>query len=222
MSRFNGVNVTVTGAAGALGMAVAQAFLDEGASVTGIDVVETDAPFTLHQANLIDLEDTRRVIAKIGHIDVLANIAGGFTMGDTVETTSDETWNFMYDLNARTVLNTVRSVVPQMTERRQGKIVNIGAINALSGIRNMAAYSASKSVVIRLTESLAEELKEKNINVNCILPSIIDTPRNREDMPTADFSRWVTPQAMAKVVLFLASKDADPIHGASLPVRGLA
>ena len=222
MSRFNGVNVTVTGAAGVLGMAVAQAFQEEGATVSGIDVVTADTPFQLHQADLISPDDARRVVKEIGQIDVLANIAGGFTMGDTVEKTSDETWDFMYNLNAKTVFNTVRAVVPQMVERQQGKIVNIGAINALTGIGRMAAYSASKSVVIRLTESLAEELKSKHINVNCVLPSIIDTPRNREDMPKADFSAWVTPQAMARVVLFLASTDADPIHGAALPVRGLA
>lgn len=222
MSRFNDVNVTVTGAAGVLGMAVAQAFQDEGAVVSGIDVVTADTPFQLHQADLINPDDTRRVVTEIGRIDVLANIAGGFTMGDTVETTSDETWDFMYDLNARTVFNVVRAVVPQMVERQQGKIVNVGAINALTGVGRMAAYSASKSVVIRLTESLSEELKSKHINVNCVLPSIIDTPRNREDMPKADFSAWVTPQAMARVVLFLASTDADPIHGAALPVKGLA
>ena len=222
MSRFNDVNITVTGAAGVLGMAVAQAFQDEGAIVSGIDVVAADTPFQLHQADLINVDDARRVAIEIGRIDVLANIAGGFTMGDTVETTSDETWDFMYNLNARTVFNTVRAVVPQMVERQQGKIVNVGAINAMTGVGRMAAYSASKSVVIRLTESLSEELKSKHINVNCVLPSIIDTPRNREDMPKADFSAWVTPQAMARVVLFLASSDADPIHGAALPVRGLA
>lgn len=221
MSRFEGLNVTVTGAAGVLGMAVAQAFQEEGASVTGIDVVDSETPFPLRKADLIDPDDAHRVVREIGRIDVLANIAGGFTMGDTVETTSDETWDFMYNLNARTVFNTVRAVVPQMVERQQGKIVNIGALNALSGVGRMAAYSSSKSVVIRLTESLAEELKAKHINVNCVLPSIIDTPRNRDDMPNADFSAWVTPQAMAKVVLFLASTDADPIHGASLPVTGL-
>ena len=222
MNRFDGLSVTVTGAAGALGTSVAQAFMDEGANVSGIDVVDAQTPFRLYQADLIDPQDARRVVAEIGRVDVLANIAGGFTMGDTVETTSDETWDFMYNLNARTVFNTVRAVVPQMIERQRGKIVNIGALNALSGVGRMAAYSASKSVVIRLTESLADELKAKNVNVNCVLPSIIDTPRNREDMPKANFSAWVTPQAMAKVVLFLASTDADPIHGASLPVTGLA
>lgn len=222
MSRFEGINVTVTGAAGVLGMAVARAFQAQGATVSGIDVVEIDAPFQLYMADLIDPEDAKRVVAEIGRIDVLANIAGGFTMGDTVATTSDATWDFMHNLNARTVFNMVRAVVPQMSEREQGKIVNIGARNALSGVGNMAAYSASKSVVIRLTESMAEELKAKHINVNCVLPSIIDTPRNREDMPKADFSTWVSPDAMAKVVLFLASGDADPIHGAALPVTGRA
>lgn len=222
MSRFSGVNVTVTGAAGVLGQAVATAFINEGASVSGIDIVNVDTEFKLHQADLIDAQDARRVVTEIGTIDVLANIAGGFTMGDTVASTSDETWDFMYNLNARTVFNMVRAVAPQMQERKRGKIVNIGARNALTGIGNMAAYSASKSVVIRLTESMAEELKSENINVNCILPSIIDTPRNREDMPKADFSAWVAPEAMAKVVLFLASSDADPIHGASLPVTGLS
>ncbi len=222
MNEFDGVNVTVTGAAGVLGTAVAEAFRAKGATVTGIDIVSTDTTFTLHQADLIDPEDARRVVAEIGQIDVLANIAGGFTMGDTVDSTSDETWDFMYNLNVRTVFNMVRAVVPQMVDRQRGKIVNIGALNALRGVGRMAAYSASKSVVIRLTESLSEELKTKNINVNCVLPSIIDTPRNREDMPKANFLTWVTPEAMAKVVLFLASSDADPIHGASLPVTGLA
>ena len=143
-------------------------------------------------------------------------------MGDTVATTSDDTWDFMMNLNVRTVLNMSRAVVPVMQEIGGGKIVNIGARNGLRGVGNMAAYSASKSAVIRLTESLADELKKDNINVNCILPSIIDTPRNRQDMPNADFGSWVTPEAMARVVLFLASSAADPIHGAALPVEGLA
>ena len=222
MSVLDELQVTITGAAGVLGLAVANAFRTNGARVNGIDVIAADTPFPLFQADLTKLTEAQRVVAEIGRIDVLANIAGGFTMGDTVATTSDETWDFMYNLNARTVFNMVRAVVPQMVARQRGKIVNIGARNGLTGVGNMAAYSASKSVVIRLTESLADELKAKNINVNCILPSIIDTPRNRADMPTADFSTWVSPDAMAKVVLFLASADADPIHGAAVPVAGLA
>ncbi len=222
MSEFEGKSVVVTGAAGALGLAVAEAFHEAGARVTGVDIVQFDAEFQTVKGDLIDPNDTKRVFAEIGIIDVLANIAGGFTMGDTVADTSDETWDFMMNLNARTVLNTCRAVVPGMRSAGGGKIVNIGARNGMRGIGSMAAYSASKSVVIRLTESLADELKGDNINVNCILPSIIDTERNRQDMPSADFSAWVAPAAMARVVLFLASSAADPIHGASIPVEGLA
>ena len=222
MSEFAGKSVVVTGAAGALGNAVAQAFHSNGASVTGIDIVHAESDFRMLAVDLLNSEDTSKAVAEIGSIDVLANIAGGFAMGDTVAGTSDETWDFMMNLNTRTVLNMVRAVVPKMQNQGGGKIVNIGARNGLRGVGNMAAYSASKSVVIRLTESLADELKHDNINVNCILPSIIDTARNREDMPKADFSTWVTPEAMAKVVMFLASSAADPIHGASIPVEGLA
>lgn len=222
MSDFEGKSVVVTGAAGALGNAVATAFHDAGASVTGIDVVDFDAPFPTIKADLIDPAGASSAVAQIGKIDVLANIAGGFTMGESVAETSDETWDFMFNLNARTVLNMARAVVPGMRERKSGKIINIGARAGLRGTGQMGAYSASKSVVIRLTESLADELKAEGINVNCILPSIIDTERNRQDVPNADFSTWVRPEAMAKIVLFLASSDADPIHGAALPVEGLS
>ena len=222
MSEFEGKSVVVTGAVGALGRAVAQAFHSSGSRVTGIDIVRDESDYQLLTVDLLNFDDARDAVAEIGSIDVLANIAGGFTMGDTVAGTSDETWDFMMNLNSRTVLNMVRAVVPTMQERGGGKIVNIGARNGMRGVGNMAAYSASKSVVIRLTESLADELKQDNINVNCILPSIIDTARNREDMPQADFTTWVTPEAMAKVVMFLASSAADPIHGASIPVEGLA
>jgi len=143
-------------------------------------------------------------------------------MGDSVADTSDETWDFMFNLNTRTVLNMARAVVPGMVERKSGKIINIGARAGLRGSASMAAYAASKSVVIRLTESLADELKEAGINVNCILPSIIDTERNRSDMPNANFDQWVAPKALAKVVRFLASEAADPIHGAAIPVEGLS
>lgn len=222
MTEFRGKTVVVTGVAGALGEAVAGAFHSEGARVVGVDVLQVDADFESLLCDLIDFDKTKSMVEEIGRVDVLANIAGGFTMGDTVATTSDDTWDFMMNLNVRTVLNMSRAVVPVMQEIGGGKIVNIGARNGLRGVGNMAAYSVSKSAVIRLTESLADELKTDNINVNCILPSIIDTPRNRQDMPNADFGSWVTPKAMARVVLFLASSAADPIHGAALPVEGLA
>ena len=158
----------------------------------------------------------------LGPIDVLANIAGGFAMGEAVHETSAETWDFLMGLNAHSVLNMARAVVPGMLQHGGGRIINIGAGAGQQGIGQMGAYSASKSVVIRLTEAMADELKHQGINVNCILPSIIDTERNRADMPDADFSAWVSPRAMAQVIAFLASEAAAPIHGAALPVSGLS
>lgn len=222
MSDFNGQRVVVTGAAGVVGRAVADAFHKADADVTGIDIVEANPPYPCIVANLMDPDDARRAADEVGHIDVLANIAGGFTMGETVAETSDETWDFMFNLNARTVLNMARAVVPGMRDRGAGRIVNIGARAGLRGAGEMGAYCASKSVVLRLTESLADELKASGINVNCILPSIVDTPRNREDMPKADFSKWVRPDQIASVVMFLASDAASAIHGASIPVEGLS
>ena len=222
MNDFNGKRVVVTGAAGVLGRAVADAFHAANADVTGIDIVETRPTYRSIVADLIDPDDAKRAADEVGHIDILANIAGGFTMGESVAETTDETWDFMFNLNARTVLNMARAVVPGMRDRGAGKIINIGARAALRGTGAMGAYCASKSVVLRLTESLADELKASGINVNCILPSIIDTPRNREDMPKANFSTWVAPDQVAAVVMFLASDAANAIHGASIPVEGLS
>ena len=222
MSDFTAKRVVVTGAAGVAGRAVAGAFHAAGATVVGIDIVADDAPWDTIVADLIDADGARAAVAQAGDIDVLANIAGGFAMGDHVADTSDDTWDFMMNLNARTVLNVCRAAVPGMVARGGGKIVNVGARGALRGAAAMGAYIASKSVVIRLTETLADELKHKGVNVNCILPSIIDTPRNRADMPKANFAEWVPPDDIAAVVLFLASSAARAIHGAAIPVEALA
>jgi NAD(P)-dependent dehydrogenase (short-subunit alcohol dehydrogenase family) len=151
---------------------------------------------------------------------VLLNIAGGFTMGPPVHETSVETWDFMLNLNARTVFLMSRAVVPHMLAQGGGKIVNVSARAGLAGKANMAPYIVAKSAVIRLTESMADELKHDNINVNCILPGTIDTPRNREEMPDADFSKWVAPEALADTMPFLASDAARAVTGAVLPVTG--
>jgi len=139
-----------------------------------------------------------------------------------VHETSDKDWDFLFNLNARTVLNMAKAVVPGMIKGGGGKIVNVGAYAAQKGAARMGAYIASKSAVIRLTETMAAELREQNINVNCVLPTIIDTPENRAAMPDADPRRWVAPQDLAAVVLFLASDAARAIHGAALPVTGLS
>lgn len=226
MSEFKNRTVVVTGAAGALGTAVVSHFARLDARIAQLDVVAIDNAHYSDSCDLTSFEDCKAAVTKIlgqfGSVDVLANIAGGFTMGDAVHETSADTWNFMMSLNAQSVFNMARAVVPLMMNQGHGKIVNIGARAGLRGAPNMAAYSASKSVVIRLTESLADEVKAQGVNVNCILPSIIDTQRNRQDMPDADFSTWVTPAQLAGVIGFLASSAADPIHGAALPVEGLS
>jgi NAD(P)-dependent dehydrogenase (short-subunit alcohol dehydrogenase family) len=225
----------ITGASGNLGRAVASVLAERGANLVLVDVNREglekvfgagDERRLLVAANLLDQEHVNaavnKAIERFRRIDVLANIAGGFRMGPPVHETSDKDWTFLFDLNARTVLHTARAVVPAMIRDGGGKIVNVGAYAAQKGVAQMAAYIASKSAVIRLTEAMSAELREKNINVNCVLPTIIDTPENRAAMPKADPRRWVAPADLANVIAFLASDAARAIHGAALPVTALS
>lgn len=227
--------VLVTGAAGNLGQAVAAAFTERGARLVllGREIKALRATFGEEGADRLylaaDLLDSGQVasalaeaLSHFGRIDVLCNLAGGFRMGKTVHETPDSSWDFLFDINVRTLLNTARAVVPHMIAHGGGKIVNIGAFSAQKGLARMGAYCAAKSSVIRLTEAMAAELREKNINVNCVLPTIIDTPENRAAMPDADPARWVAPKDLASVIVFLASDAARAMHGASLPVSGLS
>ena len=232
--NFSNRTVLVTGASGNLGRAVAAAFTEQGANLALVDRrrekleetfgAENDRRLFV-TADLLDQEQVNAavasVIARYARIDVLCNIAGGFRMGEPVHETSDDTWNFLFDLNARTVLHAVRAVVPGMVRAGHGKIVSVGAFAAQKGAAQMGAYVASKSAVIRLTEAMAAELRDKGINVNCVLPTIIDTPQNRKAMPDADPSRWVSPADLAAAIVFLSSDAARPIHGAALPLTGL-
>jgi NAD(P)-dependent dehydrogenase (short-subunit alcohol dehydrogenase family) len=163
-----------------------------------------------------------QAIGRFGRIDVLCNLAGAFRMGSPVHETSAEDWNFLVDVNARSLLNTARAVVPRMLAAGGGRIVNVGAYAAQKGAANMGAYVASKSAVIRLTEAMAAELRSHNINVNCVLPTTLDTPENRAAMPQADPRRWVAPEDLAEAIAFLASDAARAVHGAALPVTGLS
>jgi len=226
--------VLLTGAAGHLGKAVAGAFGEAGARLVLVDLhaKALEAAFTaspttaLVAANLLDAEGTQRAVAqaveRFGKIDVLCHLAGGFRMGETVHETSPATWDFLFDINGRTLVNIARAVVPQMIRQGGGKIVTVGANAAQKGAAQMGAYCAAKSGVIRLSEAMSAELKEQNINVNCVLPTIIDTPDNRSAMPDTDPARWVAPRALADVILFLSSDAARAVHGAAIPVAGLS
>ena len=225
----------VTGSTGNLGRAVAKAFGERGANLVLLGhrrealvsaFGNEDARRMFASADLLDQRKVdavvRVAIERFGRIDVLCNIAGGFRMGTPVHAMSDDDWSLMFDVNVRTLLNCVRAVVPHMIEAGGGKIVNIGAASAQRGAANMGAYCAAKSSVIRITESMAAELRDKNVNVNCVLPTTIDTPENRAAMPGADPARWVAPEDLANVIVFLGSSDARAIHGAAISVPGLS
>jgi len=232
--QFENRTVMITGAAGNLGRAVASAFGAAGARLALVDIDgdglrhafgdDTDA---LRLA--ADLFDHTSVVSAVddalhlfGRIDVLCNLAGGFAMGEAVHETSDRTWHRMLDLNAGSVVNMARAVVPAMLDAGGGRIVNVAAMGGLRGAAGLSAYAVAKSAVIRLTESMSAELRDSGINVNCVMPSIIDTPENRAAMPDADPARWVAPAALADVIMFLASDGARAIHGAAIPVVGLS
>lgn len=223
LHSFQHSTVVVTGANGALGKAVVAAALARGAQVVSVDLRFDGAPAATGERRLeCDLTDaaaTQAAFATIPEFAVLCNVAGGFAMGEPAFDAGDN-WDAMFRINVETMRNATRAAVPVFRQRGGGSIVNIGAISAREGQAQMAAYCAAKSTVMRLTESLAKELRKHGINVNAVLPSIIDTPRNRADMPDADYSRWVAPASLAEVILFLASPAARDIHGALLPVSG--
>jgi NAD(P)-dependent dehydrogenase (short-subunit alcohol dehydrogenase family) len=231
---FENRTVMITGAAGHLGRAVAAAFAERGARLVLLDrhaasleeAFGTDAASALVAADLLDRRQARAAldtaVARFDRVDVLCHVAGGFRMGEAVHETTDATWEFLFDVNARTLVNVAHAVVPHMVERGGGKIVAVGAHAAQKGVAGMGAYCASKSALVRLVEALSAELREKQVNVNCVLPTIIDTPDNRAAMPDADPARWVAPQALADTIAFLASDAARAIHGAALPVTGLS
>ncbi len=235
MNDFADQVVLITGAAGNLGNATATAFAQRGARLALFDR-NTDKLSALqdrlgpsadaysYAVDLIDPESIRAQVEaahrQFGRIDVLANIAGGFTMGPPIHETADKDWNFMFDLNTRSVFNMCRAVVPHMLAAKQGRIVNIGARAALKGVGTMGPYCASKAAVITLTEALAEEHKNDAINVNCILPGTVDTPENRAAMPDADHASWVPPADLAEVILFLSGPASRSVTGAAVPVYG--
>jgi NAD(P)-dependent dehydrogenase (short-subunit alcohol dehydrogenase family) len=223
--------VMVTGAAGHLGRAVVAHFAQQGSSLVLLDrrIDPTPIPFANERtqvlaADVLDRDSIRAAYAsalsRFGRIDILCHLVGGFRMGDPVHGTDAATWDLLVDLNARSLLNVANAVVPDMIRAGAGKVVTVGALSALKGVGHMGAYCASKAGVIRLTEAMSAELRDKHINVNCVLPSIIDTADNRAAMPDADPSAWVTPQSLAQVIAFLCSEAARDIHGACIPVSG--
>jgi NAD(P)-dependent dehydrogenase (short-subunit alcohol dehydrogenase family) len=224
---MDGKVVVVTGASGALGKVVAEAALAGGARVAGVDyspaqIAATDNRIEIGGVDLTDATQAGKAIdaiaSQFGRIDALVNIAGGFAF-EAIAEGDPKTWQRMYALNVLTTLNASRSAIPYLSASGAGRIVNVGAMGALQAGAGMGAYAASKAGVHRLTEALAAEWKGR-ITVNAVLPSTIDTPANRASMPKADFAKWVAPEELANVILFLASDAASAITGALIPVSG--
>lgn len=220
----------ITGASGVLGSAVAKAAAEQGARLALIDFAKAppaapSGPDVFFQGG-VDLTDANQAGAAIdaaadrfGGLDALLNIAGGFAF-EPHQGGLAETWHRLFLLNVQTASNASRAAIPYLKRSAAGRIVNVGANAALKVSMGMGAYAASKAGVHSLTESLADELKKDGVTVNAVLPSIIDTPTNRKDMPKADFSAWVRPEELAAVMLFLAGEEASAVTGALIPVTG--
>lgn len=229
--NLTGQVVVITGAFGNLGRAIAGAAAGSGASVALIDrapapqELASDLPgaLTLGGVDLASLEAAiealERVHEHFGRLDALINTAGTFRW-ETLADGSPDTWQQLFAINAMTAVSTSKAAIAHFLASGRGRIVNVGANAATKAAAGMGAYAASKAAVARLTESLADEMKDKGITVNAVLPSIIDTPQNRADMPDADFTRWVAPADIASVILFLISNEASAVTGALIPVTG--
>jgi NAD(P)-dependent dehydrogenase (short-subunit alcohol dehydrogenase family) len=219
-------SIVVTGGFGALGRAVAKAFADQGHKVSRVDFAPA-APdsnpggWDFPGVDSSDSDACEKVLTEIcaqaGGVDVLVNIAGGFAW-ETLDDGSLDTWQRMFTMNVLTAATMSKASLVALQASAAGRIINIGAGGAVKADAGLGAYATSKAGVHRLTEALAAELSESTVTVNAILPSIIDTPANRSAMPDADTSDWVQPQAIADVILFLASSAARSISGALIPV----
>jgi NAD(P)-dependent dehydrogenase (short-subunit alcohol dehydrogenase family) len=219
-------SVIITGAFGVLGSAVSAAFEEDGWAVARVDFAPAPAPVssTALLFGGIDLSrngSAERVVGEIlqarGGIDVLINIAGGF-LWETIAEGAIDSWKRMFEMNALSSFAMCSAALPALRSRPGARIINVGAASAIHAASGMAPYAASKAAVHRLTESLAAELADDDITVNAILPSIIDTPGNRAELPDADHGKWVTPESIVDVIQFLASPAARAITGALIPV----
>ena len=232
---FSNKIVLVTGGTGALGRAITLAFVECNATVISSYVnereieqikTETKSAVQLIKVDITKAEEVDKlissVVGKYGHIHILVNVVGGYLGGKSIYQVEEKEWDLMMTLNLKSAFLISKFVVPQMISSKYGKIIHVSSRTGLRSEGYDSAYAASKSGLIRLVESLSEETKGSNINVNCIMPSIIDTGANRKAMPAADFNKWLKPGDLANVVLFLSSEEAKVITGAAIPTYGLA
>ncbi len=227
----------VTGGTGGLGKAVILELARKGAKVTStyiydweLERLEKEAPPELlkgivtSRTDVLKREEVEKLVTEVlkehGRIDILVNLVGGYKGGVNLHEADEKTWDLMLELNLRSAYNCSKAVIPHMIDQTYGKIVSVSARTGVEPSAGDAAYAVAKAGIIALTRTLSEEVKLNNVNVNAILPSVIDTEANRSDMPEEDFSLWVKPEEIAKVIAFLVSDDASAITGAAIPVYG--
>lgn len=220
------MNVLITGAGGGLGGATCRVFGESGAKVIAVDRAWPEAkPFATIAADLNTAAGCDRMIAealKHGPIDALVHLVGGFSGGTPIVETSDQTWDLMMNVNLRVAFNVIRAALKPMLVAKRGRIAAIGSRAGVEPSPNLAAYAVSKAAMVALIKNVAAEVKDSGITANVVLPSTIDTPANRQAMPQADFSKWVAPESIAKLLVWLTSDQAGDVNGAVIPIYGRA
>jgi NAD(P)-dependent dehydrogenase (short-subunit alcohol dehydrogenase family) len=216
------MRVLVTGANGGLGLSIMEAFLSVGAEVAGVarSWTEEDARFMRISADLSHGDECVRAVREAGDPDVLVHVLGGFAGGKTVDQTDEAVWDQMININLRSAFLMFRAALPPMLHKNQGRIVAIGSRVGVEPAATLSAYGVAKAGLVHLIRTMAAELKDTGVTANIVMPSTIDTEANRRAMPKADFSKWVRPESIAKVVVWLASDDARDVNGAVAPVYG--
>ena len=220
------MNVLITGANGGLGTAVCQEFLTAGAQVIGVALAwKQPAPFITISADVTTEAGCDSMVKQAlehGPIDALVHLVGGFVGGSPVAETTDQTWDSMMNVNLRAAFCCIRAALKPMQAAGRGRIVAIGTRMAVEPSPNFAAYAVSKAALVALIRTVAAEGQKLGVTANVVLPSTIDTAANRAAMPKADFSRWVAPQSIAKLLVFLTSDAAADTSGAVIPIYGRA
>jgi len=230
--NFKNQVAVITGGTGALGSAVAKAFVNSDANVVilysreaglktvasfenKLTAIKTDVLSELSVQSMVE-----QVVKKLGRIDILVNAVGGFIGGVPIVETTEAQLNKMFDLNLKSVFLCSKHIFPIMMKQKFGRIINVGSKGGLNAASGMGVYSASKAAVINFSGALAEEGREHNITANVVIPSIIDTEANRSAMPDANFDDWVKPQSIADLILHLSSKEANDVSGGVIPIYG--
>lgn len=220
------MSIVITGASGGLGEAVVRAFLETGERVYGVarswKANPHAASLAFHpvEADVTTAAGCSSAVDAAAPIDTLVHLVGGFAGGNALAQADENTWDQMMNVNLRSAFLMMRAALPKMLERRQGRILAVGSRAAVEPMAGFAAYSVSKAGLVALVRTVALEVKDSGITANVVLPSIIDTPANRAAMPKANFSKWVQPEAIARLLVWLASEAAGDISGAAIPIYG--